>query len=218
MEPFRVSGEERQATRESLLARLRSREDPSAWQRGWAEFFDAYPGLLRGFVRRHGLSEEDSDDVVQEIVVGVAARLPEFRYDPERCRFKTWLLRVARNKIQDHRRRSARRKAENLRVEADGGTWAEIRDEGVLLPDAAWDAQFELELRRTALERVARRVKPMNMRLYLYHVVDGRDVDETVERFRESGVTPSQVHQAKHRVQALVDREIEELRSGAGVG
>lgn len=207
----------RLATRASLLARLQGREASTAWQRGWREFFDAYHPVLYQYACRQGLSESDAEDVVQEIVVGVAGRLPAFRYEPQRCSFKTWLFRIARNKISDHHRRRFRQEREFPLAAPEATTLEVVVDGGTLSPDAAWDAEYEASLRRTALARVTRRVKPMTMRLYLHHVVDGHDVRASVEHFRDSGVTAAAVYVARHRVQALLDKELARLRRGESV-
>src|SRR5215510_13697894 len=76
------------ATRETLLNRLKDCDDHSSWQR----FYDTYRDLIYSFALKAGLSESEAEEVVQETVIGVARKLPEFTYDPARCSFKTWLL------------------------------------------------------------------------------------------------------------------------------
>ena len=51
-------------TRSTLLGRLKDLDD----QRTWQEFFDTYWILLFNFVRRAGLSESESEEVVMDIV------------------------------------------------------------------------------------------------------------------------------------------------------
>ena len=43
-----------------------------------------------------GLSEAEAEDAVQETVIAVARHMPEFRYDPEQCSFKSWLSLLLR--------------------------------------------------------------------------------------------------------------------------
>ena len=73
------------ATRASLLDRLRDVEDQPSWQR----FFDTYWRLIHGVALKAGLTEVEAQEVVQETVISVARHLPEFRYDPKVCSFKT---------------------------------------------------------------------------------------------------------------------------------
>ncbi len=215
--PSASSDEELLPTRPSLLARLRNRDDSKAWHQGWEEFYLRYHPVIYRHALKHGLPEAEAEDVVQEIVIGLARSLPQFKYDPAVSSFKTWLFRVARNKIASHLRhrgRQCRSPADGLAEEQDPELLAEVADDNVLSPDKEWDLMWEANLRRAALEQVQSRVKPRTMRLYLYHVVDGNSVEATVRFFRDSQVTPETVHLAKHRVQKMVDNALDRLREG----
>jgi len=207
---------EENPTRPSLLDRLRGLAGTTGWQAGWREFHETYQPALLNYARRRGLSPWDADDVVQEVISAVARAIPSFRYRPGECRFKTWLFRITRNKVADHQRRTCR--LSNRTAPGDPQTLVDIEDASMLRPDQEWEAAFEEGIRQAALEHVGRRVQPMTLRLYLYHVVDGHDVRSTVEHFRESGVTAAAVHLAKHRVQARIDRVVTRLRAGLPPG
>lgn len=203
-------------TRPSLLARLRNLDDSQNWQAGWEEFFALYHPVIYRRALKAGLVEADAEDVVQDIVIGIARKLPTFHYDPQKGSFKTWLFRIVRNKIVDHLRRRGRQNRGPLvamAAELDAELPVdEVADEQTLSPDREWDLAWETNLRRAALDHVAQRVNPMTMRIYLYHVVDGHTVAETVEHFRESRVAEAAVHLAKHRVKKMLDRKLLELR------
>lgn len=208
------SGDELLPTRSTLLARLRNHRDSKAWHQGWEEFYELYHPVIFRYACKRGLREEDAEDVVQEIVIGVARNIPQFRYDPRSCTFKTWLFRVARNKIVNHLRKRGRQ--ERGPVVSGGGdddALEQVADAAALSPDQEWDLAWESNLRRAALDQVGRRVKPMTMRLFLHHVMDGHNVEETVAHFRESGVTAEAVHLAKHRVQKMLDETVARLRA-----
>ena len=91
-------------TRASLLSRLRDLGDKDSWR----TFFDMYWRLLYNVARKSGLNDGDAQDVVQETVIAVARKMPEFRYDPTKGSFKQWLLLITRRRIQDHLRRHYR--------------------------------------------------------------------------------------------------------------
>src|SRR5215472_1766187 len=88
-------------TRSTLLSRLRDLGDDASWR----AFFDTYWRLIYNVARKAGLAEADAQDVVQETVIAVARRIPEFRYDPAKGSFKQWLLLITRRRIHDHLRR-----------------------------------------------------------------------------------------------------------------
>ena len=84
-------------TRPSLLNRLKTGDDAESWQ----EFYRVYGKLVRDFAIQAGLTDTEADEVVQETAIAMARNLPEFRYDPKVCRFKTWLLNQTSWRIKD---------------------------------------------------------------------------------------------------------------------
>src|SRR5690349_17225412 len=82
-------------TRESLLSRLKNWEDSASWQ----EFFNTYWKLIYGVAIKAGLTHVEAQDVVQETMLGVAKSIGQFKYDPSACSFKSWLMKVTRNRI-----------------------------------------------------------------------------------------------------------------------
>src|ERR1017187_6543333 len=83
-------------TRPSLLNRLKTGDDA-----GWQEFYRIYGKLVRDFAIQAGLTSTEADEVVQETAIAMARNLPEYRYDPKVCRFKTWLLNQTSWRIKD---------------------------------------------------------------------------------------------------------------------
>src|SRR5918999_6052879 len=96
-----INPEELIPTRDSLLSRLKDRDDQESWQ----DFFNTYWKLVYGVAMKAGLTDQEAQEVVQETVITVARRIPEFRYDPKVCSFKTWLLNLTRWRIVDQLRK-----------------------------------------------------------------------------------------------------------------
>src|SRR5712664_1471473 len=82
-------------TRASLINRLKNWQDQSSWQ----EFFDIYWKLIYGVARKAGLTDAESQDVVQVTMASVAKHMPTFQYDPAIGSFKAWLLNMTRWRI-----------------------------------------------------------------------------------------------------------------------
>ena len=76
-------------TRQTLLSRLKDWDDAESWR----EFFESYSKLIYGVARRSGLSDSDAQEVVQETLVTVANKIPDFKYDPNKGSFKEFLIR-----------------------------------------------------------------------------------------------------------------------------
>ena len=80
------------STSVSLLRRLRQSDQEDAWQR----FVDLYAPLIYHWGRNQGLSAGDASDLVQEVMVILVTKLPDFEYDPSK-RFRGWLRTVTLN-------------------------------------------------------------------------------------------------------------------------
>src|SRR5690348_6934451 len=88
-------------TRRTLLSRIKDTSDNASWQ----EFFDIYWKLIYNAAIKTGLTPEESQEVVQETVISVAQKIPEFEYRPEPGSFKRWLLNVTHWRITDQFRK-----------------------------------------------------------------------------------------------------------------
>src|SRR5213083_2789231 len=88
-------------TRWSLIGRLKDMDDQQSWQ----DFFDAYWKLIYSVALKAGLNDSEAQDVVQETVISVAKKMPEFKADPAAGSFKSWLLTLTRWRIVDQLRR-----------------------------------------------------------------------------------------------------------------
>src|SRR5687767_10102662 len=84
-------------TSASLLDRLMQPADTAAWQR----LLTLYTPLIRGWLRRHELSHDDADDVVQEVLTVVVRRLPSFQHNQRPGAFRTWLRVITANCLRE---------------------------------------------------------------------------------------------------------------------
>lgn len=64
-----------------------------------------YRPLLSGWLRQKRLTDADSDDVVQEVMVVVMRRLAEFEHNGRPGAFRNWLRQVLVNGLRQHWRR-----------------------------------------------------------------------------------------------------------------
>ena len=86
-----------QATRFSLLVRLRDMQDTEAW----FEFVEIYTPVVYGFLRKRGLQDADAADVTQDVFRKVSRSIRGFQCDRELGSFRGWLLTVTRNSLTD---------------------------------------------------------------------------------------------------------------------
>jgi RNA polymerase sigma-70 factor (ECF subfamily) len=85
-------------TSASLLDRLRLDPDQASWQR----LVDLYTPLIQAWLRRHAAPEQDTNDLVQEVLAVVVRRLPEFQRQPRTGAFRAWLRTITVNCLRDY--------------------------------------------------------------------------------------------------------------------
>jgi RNA polymerase sigma-70 factor (ECF subfamily) len=185
----------------------------------WRTFFDMYWQLLYNVARKSGLANDQAEDVVQETVIAVARKMPEFRYDPAKGSFKRWLLLICRRRIQDYFRRlySSGRPQQQATEELVSAT--ENVPASTLPPDAEIDGIWEQEWRdnifRAALARVRQRANPKQYQVFDCCVLQNQRPAEVA---RMLGLNAAQVYLAKHRLSAAVKRAVNELEVEMGGG
>ncbi len=194
-------------TRRSLLTRLKNWDD----QEGWREVFQTYWKLIYSVAIKSGLTESEAEDVVQETVVTVAKTMEGYRYEPEKCRFKTWLMRITRMRIVDQFRKrgpefaaGGGREGPATRTPTEG----RIPDTTTPFVETLWDEEWQKNLIDTAMDRVKRRVKPVHYQVFYLSAVKELSPAQVAKTL---GVSVAQVYLVKHRVAALVKREIQQL-------
>jgi RNA polymerase sigma-70 factor (ECF subfamily) len=181
-------------TRTSLLFRVRDPADSVSWR----EFVVLYQPLLLAYVRRRGLSEHDAQDVVQEIFAKLVRVLPDFEFDQQRGRFRTWLWRLTHNAVVDWARRRDRRAAAEKIVRVD----AEI---AVGPEHAALEAEWLQAHRRRILSVVLVGVRAAanerTWRCFESHILQGRSSADVAQ---ELGITTNSVYVNASRILARV--------------
>lgn len=207
-------GQEQIPTRPSLLRRLKDWEDQASWQ----EFADTYGGLIRGAAFRSGLNENEADEVLQETFLAVARNIGQFRYTPEKCSFKGWLLLITKQRIiWQLRKRLPASHAEAWRSEetARTATIERLADPAGPALDALWQEEWRNHVLAAAQTRVKRRVSGKQFQIFDLYVLQQWPVREVARTLK---VSLAQVYLAKHRVGALMKQELSRLeREGTEV-
>ena len=209
IEPVSPSDDSSLPTRASLLGRLKNLED----QRSWQQFFDAYWQIIYHIALKAGLTEPEAQDVVQETVISAVKHLPGFKYDPKVCSFKTWLLRLARWRIIDQLRKRIPTHPPAQLALGDDLTATTLLDQltGGVAPDLeqVWSTEWEQLVLTKAIERVKREANPEQFQMFDLYALKGMSVGEVAQLF---GVSSARVYLAKHRISALVRKEVQRLQ------
>ncbi|MEE1264667.1 MAG: sigma-70 family RNA polymerase sigma factor, partial [Akkermansia sp.] len=74
---------------------------------------------------------------------------------------------------------------------------------------AIWEREWQQNIMKAAIERVKLRVSPRQFQIFDYNVLQGLNATEVRRRL---GVSMAQVYLAKHRVGAILKKEIAYIR------
>jgi RNA polymerase sigma factor (sigma-70 family) len=190
-------------TRASLMARLKDLEDQTSWK----QFFDTYYRLIYATVAGRGVPAQEAEDVVAEIVEGIARRMPEFVYDPKQCSFKTWLFAVIKRRVANHFRQT-NRNLPRSGVGAEDEMQEDVPDPASINPDVKWEQAWQENMVQAAFDRVRQRANPRHLQMYIYVVLEGHSVADTA---RDLQAPVEAISQAKHRIEKMLRQEGERL-------
>jgi RNA polymerase sigma factor (sigma-70 family) len=193
------------ATRASLLIQLKNPRD----QEAWARFVEIYGPLVYEYGRRHDLQDADAADLTQEVLRAVARSIAEFRYDPRRGSFRSWLFTVARTRrinlgVQASRQPSGLGGSEVIR---------QLNEIPNREPDdieaAEWERAFEQRLLDWAAEQVRAEFQERTWLAFWRTAFDGASPQQVAS---DLGMTLGAVYAAKSRVMARLRETIRQAR------
>lgn len=185
-------------TRITLLNRLN--QNP-ADEISWAEFVRVYSPAIRKWLLHWGLQEADAQDVAQDVLLRLTAKLPQFKYDASRS-FRGWLKTLTHHAWHDFVTEAA------YRTRGSGDTVVLVQLQSVAARDdlaARVDATFDKEMLEVAMARVRERVAGTTWEAFRLAALEGVAPREVAEKLR---IRVSQVYLARHRVQKLMQEEL----------
>jgi RNA polymerase sigma-70 factor (ECF subfamily) len=205
-------------TRPSLLNRLKTGEDPDSWQ----EFYRIYGKLVRDFAIQAGLTDTEADEVVQETAIAMSRHLPEYRYDPKVCRFKTWLLNQASWRIKDQLKKRKKESAWMSGQSAGPGhapapagddttrtaTIHRVPDAAATDLDAVFETQYRKNLFAAALERMKEKFSLKQFQVFDLLVLKEWPAKEVA---RSLGVSLASLYVTRHRISAAIKKETKHI-------
>ena len=187
-------------TRPSLILQLRDAGNAEAW----GQFVDVYTPLVYGYCRNRGLQDADAADVAQDVMRAVANAMVKFEYDPERGRFRGWLLTVTRSKINNY---FAKRHRHPI---PEGGTAALQQLEAHPAPDKPdeWELLYQRRMFEWAADQVRPEFKESTWQAFWRTAV----ADEGAKTVAENlGLSVGAIYIAKSRVLARLRKRIQAI-------
>jgi RNA polymerase sigma-70 factor (ECF subfamily) len=182
----------------TLLERL-GREETD--QQAWADFVHRYGRQIYHWCGRWKLQQADAEDLTQNVLLRLHARLRTFRYDPGQS-FRAYLKALTHyawcDLLQGNRRPGA----------GSGDTAVLDRLQSVEARDDLMrrlDEEFDQELLAEAAERVRRRVEPHTWEAFRLTSLEGLSGAAAAEQLGMKVVT---VFKAKSKVQKMLQEEV----------
>ena len=182
----------------SLLDRLQHQPDEQSWQR----LADLYTPLIRNWLGRQAVESSEVDDLVQEILLVVLRKLPQFQHNDRTGAFRAWLRAITVNCLRNFWR------DRRLRPLATGdSSFLEVLAQ---LEDAnsreskLWDDQHDLHVAQRLLVTIKSDFKPITWKAFERVTVDQVEAKQVA---RELGISTSSVYVAKSRVLARLREE-----------
>jgi RNA polymerase sigma-70 factor (ECF subfamily) len=170
-------------TQASLIQRVRDLTDTASW----AEFDRLYRPFLYKIARRSGLSQDDADEIVQDVLAKVAQAIVEFRLDQERGRFRGWLKAITVRKLIDRQRAKSR----SVSPVAIAGELAVFDS-----PEEEWDREYRRHVLEHAMEEVRSRVESKTWACFEEHTLRHRTAEDIAG---ELGMSVNAVYQNAFR-------------------
>jgi RNA polymerase sigma factor (sigma-70 family) len=188
-------------TRPSLIVRLQSDVDPSAWE----EFVAIYRPMIVRLATRRGLQHSDAEDIAQGVLLSVSTSIVRWKLDPEKARFRTWLQQIVRNAtINAIVRHPVDR--------ALGGTTALHSLSAIAADEGEISSQFEIEWKREAFrwasDEVRNELHPTTWDAFWMTAVEGLSASEVASR---TGRSIGAVYVARCRVMQKIQAKIQQL-------
>lgn len=176
-------------TSTTLLSKLRDQENHSVWN----DFCSRYTPLLVGFAQRLGLDHHDAQDAAQAALCAFAIAYRDNQYHRDRGGLRTWLFRIAANKVRDIQR--LKRKDRPLGQASGTDLFDRIPDDHTL--SCLWDAQWQRAIARQAIRQVRGEVELATFQAFALTFLKEWPNERAAEKL---GMTANAVSKAKRRV------------------
>jgi RNA polymerase sigma-70 factor (ECF subfamily) len=194
-------------TRWTLIGRLKNIDD----QESWREFFNIYWKLIYGVARKCGLTPADAQDVVQDTVLRVCKKMPEFKADPAHGSFKGWLLWQTRGRILDQIRKRKPEAVARKHYSQDSSetpTEERVPDPTGNALEQIWDNEWERNLISRALEKLECQVNSQHYQIFVLYAIKQHSPQQVA---KVAGVKTNEVYLIKNRLMPHFKQAIKQI-------
>lgn len=183
-------------TRKSLIERILDGDEES-----WDAFYANYSRLVYAIGERSGLSADDCEDLVQEVMRTIFNNKDRFRYDPATGKFRTYLTGIVKHKVCDFYR-----KRDGRIVEMDEEFVLKAAEHVSRLDEVCME-EWKNHLLNVALMELREKVDPGTFDAFQMYVLQERQPRDVAEAL---SISESAVYVYKNRcvrhLRAIIDR------------
>ena len=172
-------------TRKSLIERVLDGDDES-----WDAFYSCYSRLVYAIGERSGLSADDCEDLVQEVMRTIFDHKDCFRYDSATGKFRTYFTGIVKHKVYDFYR-----KRDDRMVAMDDEAVLEAAEPSNRLDDVC-TAEWKNHLLNVALMELREKVEPETFDAFQMYVLQERTPREVADAL---SISESAVYVYKNR-------------------
>ena len=168
---------------------------PSGDEISWQQFFETYAEPIRDLGKLKGLTQEECDDLVQEVMCRFLRRSKTFRFDPSIARFRTFFSRMINGIIIDIKRRrselseSDKIAKEHLYAATEDAAPDTILDEALLF-------QWKMLVRDAIMKKLRDTVSPYNYSIFEMYALQNCSCADTAKFFN---ISRARVYLVKNR-------------------
>lgn len=187
-------------TRHTLIQRLQNQYDDEAWE----TFVESYGRYIYTVIRRMQVDHEDCMDLQQDILLKLWKKLPDFRYEPDKAKFRSWLCTVIRNTVVKYINSTNSRRAR------DEKSWKLTTEngEGSEELDTLMQAEWQTYVTNLAMERIREKFSAQSIEVFSL-TLEGKSVETIAAKFE---LKENSIYRINNRVKARLIAEAEELR------
>ena len=151
----------------TLLQKLRI-QDPEGWER----YTKLYLPLLYNWLKNVGISEEDAQDICQEVFINIYSSLRSFEHHGKGS-FRKWLRTIVNRRISDHYRKK----------EKDSPV-VPIKGSGPIVLLESWENAFVNEVYQQAMAMVRQKSSPRDWEIFEKLHFSVKTFEEIAEEYK----------------------------------
>ena len=193
-------------TRHTLLHKLQHSEGDEYWE----EFVNSYEGYIYLVIRNMGINPSTCEDLLQDVLLKLWKSLYDFKYEREKCRFRTWLCVIIRNTVYNYvQSKAARNKQQDVNFEQVAESIKLITQPEI---DKIAEVEWKSFLSNKAWESIKDDFSPKAVQVFEASL----DEDDNKVLSEKFGITPNVIRVYKSRIRNVLLKEITRLNFELG--